>query len=120
VAEIESVAIYADGKVDSVILGVGGFLSIGERHVRVAWTDLSISDDGEKVVINANKDQLKGMEPYTCRDARCAAMSSGTPRAGPKQRAPIAARRRPIARPRPRRPTRPDRRQGPQRCEECS
>ena len=46
VGEIESVYINADGKVDSVILGVGGFLGVGERHVRVAWKDLRISDNG--------------------------------------------------------------------------
>ena len=70
VGEIESVYINADGKVDSVILGVGGFLGVGERHVRVAWKDLRISDNGEKVVINATKDELKGMAPYTYRDAK--------------------------------------------------
>jgi sporulation protein YlmC with PRC-barrel domain len=70
VGEIESVYINADGKVDSVILGVGSFLGVGERHVRVAWKDLRISDNGEKVVINANKDELKAMAPYTYRDAK--------------------------------------------------
>ena len=70
VGEIESVHITADGKVDSVILGVGGFLGVGERHVRVAWKDLRVSDNGEKVVINATKDQLKAMAPYTYRDAK--------------------------------------------------
>ncbi len=70
VGEIESVYINADGKVDSVILGVGGFLGMGERLVRVAWKDLRISDNGEKVVINATKDQLKAMAPYSYRDAK--------------------------------------------------
>ena len=70
VGEIESVFIRADGKVDSVIVGVGGFLGVGERHLRVAWKDLRISDNGEKVVIGANKDQLKAMAPYTYRDAK--------------------------------------------------
>ena len=70
VGEIEAVHIDADGKVDSVILGVGGFLGLGERHVRVAWKDLRISDNGEKVVINATKDQLKAMDPYTYRDPK--------------------------------------------------
>ena len=70
VGEIESVYINADGKVDSVILGVGGFLGVGERHVRVAWKDLRISDNGNKVVINATKDQLKAMAPYSYRDEK--------------------------------------------------
>jgi hypothetical protein len=59
-----------DGKVDSVIAGVGGFLGMGERLVRLAWKDLQISDNGEKVVVNMTKDQLKAMAMYTYRDAK--------------------------------------------------
>ena len=70
VGEIESVFINADGKVDSVIVGVGGFLGMGERRVRLAWKDLKISDNGETVVVNATKDQLKAMAPYSYRDAK--------------------------------------------------
>ena len=70
VGEIESVYINAAGKVDSVIVGVGGFLGMGERLVRVAWKDLQISQNGERVVVNATKDQLKGMPPYTYRDPK--------------------------------------------------
>ena len=70
IGEIESVYINADGKVDSVIVGVGGFLGLGERLVRVAWKDLQISDNGEKVVVNMTKDQLKAMPPYNYRDAK--------------------------------------------------
>ena len=70
IGEIESVYINADGKVDSVIAGVGGFLGMGERLVRLAWKDLQISDNGEKVVVNMTKDQLKAMAPYSYRDAK--------------------------------------------------
>jgi sporulation protein YlmC with PRC-barrel domain len=70
VGEIESVYINVDGKVDSVILGVGGFLGMGERMVRVAWKDLQISDNGRKVVVNMTKDQAKGLAPYTYRDTK--------------------------------------------------
>ena len=70
IGEIESVYINADGKVDSVIVAVGGFLGLGERLVRVAWRDLQISDNGEKVVANMTKDQLKAMPPYNYRDPK--------------------------------------------------
>lgn len=70
VGEIESVSVNADSKVDSVIPRIGGFLGVGEHHVRVAWKDPRVTDNGEKVLINATKDQLKGMEPYTYRDAK--------------------------------------------------
>jgi hypothetical protein len=43
VGEIESVYINADGKVDSVILGVGGFLGMGERHVHARERDVHLT-----------------------------------------------------------------------------
>jgi sporulation protein YlmC with PRC-barrel domain len=68
IGEIESVFIGADGKVDSVMVGVGGFLGMGEREVRLAWKDLQISDGGRKVVVNMTKDQLKAMPEYKYKD----------------------------------------------------
>lgn len=64
VGEIKSVFISADGKVDSVMVGVGGFLGVGEREVQLAWKDLQIMDNGEKVVVNTTKDDLKALAPY--------------------------------------------------------
>ena len=68
IGEIESVYLDANGKVDSVIVGVGGFLGVGERYARLHWKDLQISDNGEKVVVNMTKDQLKAMAPYKYKD----------------------------------------------------
>src|SRR3954469_1949127 len=68
IGEIKSVYITPDGKVDSVMVGVGGFLGVGEREVRLAWKDLQIMDNGEKVVVNMTKDQLKAMAPYNYKD----------------------------------------------------
>lgn len=68
IGEIKSVYIAPDGKVDSVLVGVGGFLGVGEREVRLAWKDLHIADHGEKVSVDMTKDQLKAMAPYTYKD----------------------------------------------------
>jgi sporulation protein YlmC with PRC-barrel domain len=64
IGEISSVYLDTDGKVDSVIVGVGGFLGVGERYARLHWKDLQVSDNGERVVVNMTKDQLKAMAPY--------------------------------------------------------
>lgn len=64
IGEISSVYLDANGKVDSVIVGVGGFLGVGERYARLHWKDLQVSDNGERVVVNMTKDQLKAMAPY--------------------------------------------------------
>ena len=64
IGEISSVYLDSNGKVDSVIVGVGGFLGVGERYARLHWKDLQVSDNGERVVVNMTKDQLKAMAPY--------------------------------------------------------
>jgi len=68
IGEIESVYLDANGKVDSVIVGVGGFLGVGERYARLHWKDLQVSDNGERVVLDMTKDQLKAMAPYKYKD----------------------------------------------------
>ena len=64
IGEIKSIYINKDGKVDSVMVSVGGFLGVGDREVRIAWSDLKITDNGEKVTVNMTKDQLKAKPEY--------------------------------------------------------
>lgn len=68
IGEIESVIIDSGKQARHAIIGVGGFLGIGERHVAVDYSRLSISANGEKIVLNASKDELKALPPYTYAD----------------------------------------------------
>lgn len=88
IGEIKSVYITPDGKVDSVMVGVGGFLGVGEREVRLAWKDLQVMDNGEKVVVNMTKDQLKAQPPYQYADQkyRGTVFGDSTPRPAPQAR----------------------------------
>ena len=51
-----------------VVVGVGGFLGIGEKHVALPWNALTISDNGEKVMADVTKDSLKGLPDYRYAD----------------------------------------------------
>lgn len=64
IGEIKSIYIGKDGKVDSVIVSVGGFLGVGDREIRIAWSDLNISGNGEKVTVNMTKDEFKAKPEY--------------------------------------------------------
>jgi sporulation protein YlmC with PRC-barrel domain len=64
IGEIKAVHIGPDGKVDGLIVGVSGFLGVGEREVRLAWSDLKVSNNGEKVVLDITKDELKAKPEY--------------------------------------------------------
>lgn len=68
IGEIKSIHVNKNGEVAGVIVGVGGFLGVGEREVRVAWKDLNITDNGQKVTVDMTKDQLKTMAPYKYKD----------------------------------------------------
>ena len=68
IGEIKSVHLDPNGKVDGVLVGVGGFLGMGEREVLLGWRDLQIDANGEIVRVNMTKDQLKAMPPYSYRD----------------------------------------------------
>jgi sporulation protein YlmC with PRC-barrel domain len=70
VGEIKSVFLDKDGKVQTVIVGVGGFLGMGEREVALAWSDLQVSNNGEQVMVNMTKDQLKGLPEYKYTDPK--------------------------------------------------
>lgn len=68
IGDIDAVFVTPSGQVDSVIVGVGGFLGIGERHVSVKWSDLTVSPDGETVTATMTKDSLKAMPEYSWQD----------------------------------------------------
>jgi sporulation protein YlmC with PRC-barrel domain len=62
VGEINEVVLGKDGKVAAIIIGVGGFLGIGEREVAVNYDSLRMNRDSNNnlvVTVNATKDTLK-------------------------------------------------------------
>jgi sporulation protein YlmC with PRC-barrel domain len=80
IGEIKSVMLDQNGgKVDTVIVGVGGFLGVGEREVAIGWKDLTISNNGEKVTTALTKDQLKAMPEYKYADAKQRGTVFGVP-----------------------------------------
>jgi sporulation protein YlmC with PRC-barrel domain len=64
VGDVESVLIDRDGQARYVVIGVGGFLGMGEKDVAVRWEELSFTDNNEKIVINATKDQLAALPAH--------------------------------------------------------
>jgi sporulation protein YlmC with PRC-barrel domain len=68
IGDIEAVYVTPTGQVDSVIVGVGGFLGMGEREVAVKWTDLKVSADGDTITSNMTKDSLKALPEYSYKD----------------------------------------------------
>lgn len=66
IGDIDDLLMAKDGRIESVIIDVGGFLGVGARPVRVAWKDIAWSGQGDKATatINYTKDRLEKMPEY--------------------------------------------------------
>jgi len=62
VGKISELVLSKDGKVAAVVIGVGGFLGMGEREVAVNFASLRLAQDSNNkttVSLNATKESLK-------------------------------------------------------------
>ena len=67
IGDIEDLIVNWDNQIEGVIMGVGGFLSIGEKRVGVRLSALKISEKDGKTIITlpvATHDVLQALEPY--------------------------------------------------------
>lgn len=96
VGEIDAVMVDRAGKVQAVIVGVGGFLGIGERQVAINWDALSVSPSGDKVTLNMSSDQLKALPEYRYAN-RTYARTVFTPEPGTMAYPPVAGTAPPTA-----------------------
>lgn len=59
--DINDLVFTKEGKIDAVVIGVGGFLGMGEKNVAISFATLQESTDengGMKLVIDATADEL--------------------------------------------------------------
>jgi sporulation protein YlmC with PRC-barrel domain len=71
IGQISDVLLDRQGNVAGVVVGVGGFLGIGERNVALAWDaiELTMDEDGEPVArVNVDKETLENAPEFEERD----------------------------------------------------
>ena len=77
IGTIDELVLNPDGKVADVVLGVGGFLGAGEKHVAVAMADLKRGKN-DHFVLNTTKDALKQMANFDLKAEGAARSGSST------------------------------------------
>lgn len=67
IGDVNDVLLDKDGRISAVIIGVGGFLGIGEKDVAVPFTALKMAEkDGDQyLVMNTTKEALESAPGYT-------------------------------------------------------
>jgi len=88
VGEINEVILDRSGKVNAVVLGVGGFLGMGEKAVAVPMTDVKFVKNGEDpddffLVVNTNKDALAAAPAFVSADEKAAQQTAAKDAATP-------------------------------------
>jgi len=66
IGDVNDLVIGTDGKVASIVIGVGGFLGIGEKNVALNFSDIDWAEkEGDRwIVVNATKEQLQSMPAF--------------------------------------------------------
>ena len=64
---VDDILIDKEGRVTAVIIGVGGFLGMGEKDVAVPFSSVRASEKNNKwkLVLNTNKEALKTAPGFT-------------------------------------------------------
>jgi sporulation protein YlmC with PRC-barrel domain len=81
IGEVNDIVIGPNGEVESVVIGVGGFLGIGQKNVAVNYAEVDWAErDGDRwLVVAATKEQLEAQADFDRRAYDPApAMTAGT------------------------------------------
>ena len=66
IGEVSDLVVTEDGQVEAIVVGVGGFLGIGQKRVALAWDSIKLTeqDGGRVILVSATREQLEGMPTY--------------------------------------------------------
>jgi len=66
IGEVNDLVVSKEGNIESLIIGVGGFLGLGERDVAIQFDQATWADrDGDRLlIVQMTKEQLEGMQPF--------------------------------------------------------
>ena len=67
IGDVDDVLIDKEGRITAMIIGVGGFLGMGEKDVAVPFSSVRASEKNNKwyLVLNTNKEALKAAPGFT-------------------------------------------------------
>lgn len=66
IGDIDDLVINKDGTISQAVIGVGGFLGVGEKDVAIPFTQLKVASNNDEtwLVLDESKDQLKAAPAY--------------------------------------------------------
>jgi ribosomal 30S subunit maturation factor RimM len=70
IGDVNDVIVSRDGKVDGIVVGVGGFLGIGEKDVAIEMSKIKMTEteSGIKLVLDTTKDELAAAPEFKSKE----------------------------------------------------
>lgn len=70
IGDVNDVIVSRDGKVDGIVVGVGGFLGIGEKDVAIEMSKIKMAEteNGIKLVLDTTKDELAAAPEFKSKE----------------------------------------------------
>jgi sporulation protein YlmC with PRC-barrel domain len=89
IGEINDVVIASNGGIKAVVVGVGGFLGVGEKNVALPFDALHVqrkenSASIEKITVSFNKDELKNAPNFAYYQASGSSTTTGSSTTQPR------------------------------------
>lgn len=78
------------GQMKAAIIGVGGFLGIGEKQIALPWADLVINSDAQQISSDLTREEADAAPEYVFRDREAASGDMVADPAGTEGTAPAA------------------------------
>lgn len=72
IGKIDEIYLDKNAKVTDVVISVGGFLGVGSKDVAVKWSDITMTQEDNSLVLTTSltKDALMALPDYTKTDRR--------------------------------------------------
>jgi hypothetical protein len=73
VGEVEDIIIKSDGKIEGMVVSVGGFLGIGEKNVALKMDRLKVmpeADGNARITVLATKEELREAPEFKTKQGR--------------------------------------------------
>lgn len=64
IGKIADLVLDEKGSATDVVISVGGFLGIGDKHVAVPWDQVQVHENGRQIVVGMSKDELKAAPAF--------------------------------------------------------
>jgi sporulation protein YlmC with PRC-barrel domain len=77
IGDVKDIVLDKDGQVSAVVVGVGGFLGMGEKNVAVKLSD--IKTDNNRLTLDKSKEQLQQAANYQLEDRTTGAGTTSSP-----------------------------------------